>query len=532
MSRAAGAFGRHAHPTAHMAARLAFVVFHSILFDQADRASVLNVWDTGEVFSDLNLDQVVDGIISGREEYQLKAFFLEPLRAVSTIEYRHEVMRDLEDQSLLDGVRSFSERMRTVLRRVARKDPAHRYQKLRWDLEAAVGYCEAVTGLTEDLACSDLRSDGFLGLRDYMVALAGSDSFRTLLNDTRLLISDLAGVRYNLRIRGNRIRVMPYRDEVDYGAEVELAFSKFQQGAIKNREFRFPMAYMTHVDAAVLDRIGRLYPEVFRSLEQFGERHRDFLDQTIRTFSREVQFYIAYIDFIEPLRSGGLPFCYPLVDESKDVNVSGAYDLALAKKLSTGAGAVVCNDFSLHDGERILVVTGPNQGGKTTFARMVGQLHYLASLGLPVPGKSAQLLLCDRLFTHFDRQERLENLTGKLEEDLLRIHAILEAATGRSIVILNESLSSTTVDDALVLSRRVITDVIERDALCVCVTFLDELSRLGQSTVSMVGTVDPDDPARRTYEIVRRPADGLAYALAIAEKYGVTYEGVMRRVAG
>lgn len=507
--------------------------FHSILFgNPAHRVDAAGA-PAPAFFPDLNLDQVVGAITAGYREYDLEPFFHLPLPSVEAIAYRQEILRDLEDGVLFDGIGSFARKMRTMrghLSRAARL--RYRRQQQFWFLDAVQTYCDAVSGLARDLAAADLRSSGFRSFRESLSDYTRSSPFTALGTEVSGLKLGLDELRYRLHIHGNRIEISRYDDEVDYSAEVAATFARFQRRAVKDHFTEPPdHADMNYVEADILDRVARLHPEIFSALDRFCDQHRDYLDETVSVFDREVQFYVAWLRFARRIERAGLSFCYPeLSTASKDVSARAAFDIALANKLIPEKSAVVCNDFHLSDPERVVVVSGPNQGGKTTFARTFGQLHYLARLGCQVPGTEARLYLFDQLFTHFEREENLQDLAGKLHDDLIRIHHILERATTGSILILNEIFTSTTLSDAVLLSRRVLERIVALDVLCVWVTFIDELASSGETTVSMVSTVVPENPAVRTYKVVRRPAGGLAYAVAIAEKYGLTYERLTKRM--
>lgn len=508
--------------------------FNSILFERPEDAAGADGGEEPSFFADLNLDQVLESMTAGRDEYNLKPFFYVPLHDAGAVGYRHDILRDLEQGAVSGSVGAFAQRMRDMREYLAQdRKLRYKYQKERWFLDAAHIYCEAVSSLAGDLARLDVKSRGFLAFREYLTNYTASGGFTSLVSATRKLYGDLATVEYNVHIRGSRVRVSRYGGEQDYSAEIEKTFAKFKLGAVKDYRASFrDWPDMNHVEAQVLDLVARLYPGVFQSLDDYRARHRDYLDTVIAAFDREVQFYVAYLEFTEPFKRAGLSFCYPDVSaRSKEVRADESFDLALASKLVPGESAVVCNGFFLKDPERILVVSGPNQGGKTTFARMFGQLHHLASLGYPVPGKDARLFLADSVFTHFEREEDIATLRGKLEDELTRIHEILRDATGNSIVIMNETFTSTTLNDALFLGTEVMQRVIQLQLLCVYVTFVDELASLSEATVSMVSTIAPDNPAVRTYKVLRKPADGLAYAAALAEKYGLTYERVKERIA-
>jgi hypothetical protein len=505
--------------------------FCSILFENRASRAAGEAADAPIYLGDLNLDQVISSLTAGKQDYDLKPFFQAPLKDVDAVHYRHEVLHDMDRAGVAGMIDNFAGELRRMHEHLAQAQKLHyRYQRHAWTLDAAEIYSEAVSALSRELAGAGIRSRGFTRLKKYLGAYVRSDHFQALQEDIAELKAGLAAIRYCMQVKGSSVTVRKYAGEADYSKAVLETFEKFKRGAVKDYLVKYERwLEMNHVEAAILDMVARLYPEVFAALDRFCSG--SFMDETIAVFEREVQFYVAYRGYMAGFRKLGLRFAYPEVsDTDKHILGEEAYDLALADKLSGAGVKVVTNDFELKGRERIYVVSGPNQGGKTTFARMLGQLHYLASLGCPVPGRRAKLFLFDELFTHFEREEDIKNLRGKLEDDLVRVHEMLELASPRSLAIMNETFSSTALQDARFLGRKVLERMIGLDMLGVYVTFIDELSRLGPQTVSAVSTVVPGRPAERTFKIMRRRADGRAHARSIAEKHRLTFEEIKARV--
>jgi hypothetical protein len=327
-------------------------------------------------------------------------------------------MGDLKIRSVLEHVTGFAATMRRMGEHVRRSAKLHyRYQQESVFLQATELYVKAVTDLARDLDSDPLRSEGMTGFRDYLTGYVASGPFRALVRETDQVRAGLSGVRYCLRMDGNRITVARYVGEADYSAEVAQAFDRFAPVA-SAAEVRPPASSsdMNHVETGVVTLVARWFPEEFAALHGFCERYVDLLDPTIGRFDREVQFYLAYLGFIAPLRAVGLLFCYPRVDGPRQESlVQQSFDLALAASLV---------------------------------------------------------------------EEDLHRLSGKLEDDLTRIKTILDEATGDSLVVMNEIFTSTTVADAIYLGSQVPARLIERGPLGVCVTFVDELSRLDEATVT------------------------------------------------
>lgn len=485
-------------------------------------------------FQDLNLDQLVTGVAGAADVYGLTGYLRHPLDDPGLIYFRQAVFIDVEHGRLRAVIDDFGQQMRTVREGLGTAQrPSEHYERRRWHLDAATAYCDAVCALHSDLADVDPSSPGLQGIVAFLRHYLDSERFRVLAHARSATIGALTTVQYAVLLDGSKVTVGAYDHEPDYSVQVTDTFARFRNDEAREAEMSVPRhgGALDHVEADVLAQVATIFPEHFAVLDRFYADHGDFLDPTVLRFDEEIRFYLMFEDYLARLREHGLPLTMPvLTRDHSSVRLMDVYDLPLAVQCCSDDRPVVTNDITLEGAESIVVVSGPNNGGKTTLARTVGQLHHLARLGCPVPGRDVQILLCDGIFTHFERQENISTLAGRLQNELDRLHRTLDDATDRSVIIMNEMFSSTTVDDAQYLSREILTRVTELGAIGLCVTFLEELSTLNESTVSMVSLVDRNDAGHRTFQVVRQRADGRAYARALATKYGLTHDQVRARV--
>ena len=487
-----------------------------------------------EGLDDLGLYQVFLSIVNAGDRDQVLPYYLAPLRRVDEVEFRHEVWRDLDGDGVIEALSQFARAIHDVhLRLQWSRDTRFEEERLSWHLDASLRFCRALRSLVAVLDNTTLCSHGLTGVRAYLTSLLKDDAFIAFEAQAETLRQRLDHIQYALTIRGARVRVAAFENDDEYAAEIHSLFERFNRGGVVTTyKVNFRDSYgMNHIEAQIASRVAKLFPSEFDQLRTFASRYNSVVPPVIERCVTEFIFYVGYHYFMQQFKKIGLPFTLPTMAlASEGINASDAFDLALGVKLLGSTTAMVTNDFRLAPSERVIVVSGPNQGGKTTFARMFGQLHYLAALGVPVPSSHATLPVVDEVFTHFSREEDNTAQAGKLEQDLRRMKSIIERATASSVIVANEVFSSTTVSDALGLGTKTLDQILKRDARAVYVTFVDELSRLDPRVVSMVSTVDPANPVERTYKVVQRAADGRAYAVAIATKYGLTYEQVLHRV--
>lgn len=485
-------------------------------------------------FVDLNLNRLIDEFQNRAKGYEVKKLFYVFPDTKEDIRYRSEVMADLKKDSLFEGIRLFTKNMYQARSYFSYSEAVEfQVQKEMWTLNGAVCYLEAWEGLLAALERNKIQSEGLLMLSAYMAEIEKKEDFKQWKAETAKIRDLFQNIQLELTLSGSQISIAMREDKnTDYNACLQTLFpAQWEEYCSHYMESPFHNKLeLSALECEILDMMNKIIPERFKAMHNFFEVAKKALDDTLVRFEEEVQFYLSYLDFQKEMESYGCCFAKPVLVEEREWKVNGVYDLALAFKGAKKGRKVISNDVYLKDGERFFVVTGPNQGGKTTFARSMGQLMYFSMMGLEVPARMAIVPYMDGIITHFSVEESVETGRGKLKEELTRLAPMMHEADKNQFVILNELFTTAATYDSYIMGKNVMNHFIENNCMGIYVTHIRELAEGNDAIVSLVATASEADYHKRTYRIVRKEAEGVGYAGDMAERFHLTYPLLKERL--
>jgi DNA mismatch repair ATPase MutS len=446
--------------------------------------------DPDALMADLELRRILTQMSAGDDTvYDVcKDALLRPLQSVQAAEYRREVLKDALSNP--DIVRRLYAICAAVDRVKARFAPTARlaepfknalellktYLKMLRDLRAAV-----------DNKLPNFKSEGFRKLVELLERELTDDYFNTvseylkeISNTDNILVSAKLGshlhsVDYTLR-RKEKGFWMRWLSAASFTADSER--NPEEMADISNRQERAVS------EASNILKWSALYLESFFNM-----------------LRNELAFYVGCLNLSEKIRGLGMPQCFPelLPSDSRERVWHGLYDVSLALTID---GPVVGNDLEV-SGKNLYIITGANQGGKSTFLRSMGQAQLMAQSGMFVGAERFAAPIRRGLFTHFKREEDRNMQTGRLEEELSRMSAIVDKIERGSMVMLNESFSSTNEREGSEICRQVTKGLTDNgvEVFSVSHLYLYAASFLGDDTTQFLRAQRREDAAR-TFKIL------------------------------
>lgn len=188
----------------------------------------------------------------------------------------------------------------------------------------------------------------------------------------------------------------------------------------------------------------------------------------------ELSFYVGCLNLYDQLVQLGEPISFPqpIPAHERGHSFKGLYDICLALTLKR---PVVGNDLNC-DNKDFVIITGANQGGKSTFLRSIGLAQLMMQCGMFVPAEFFRANICENIFTHFKRKEDSTMKSGKLDEELSRMSHILDHITSNSMVLFNESFAATNEREGTEIARQIVSALVEKRMKVYFVTHLYEFA--------------------------------------------------------
>ena len=481
----------------------------------------------------------------------------------AVITYRNQTFSDLlNNPSLLDTLHRLVPVLQdiTELRRLesdSSEDDTASYLSSMTEIELYITCVDILhKGMTE--VKSNLRGTAFKRLCDCVMDLAESDYYRELnqkltelTRRVREIKSVTIGVNLDAQLRPAQAGVLSINAQPFKSGEV---LEKILRLNFKDDEYTCIASLVpfgkkqtdnqkTALSLAFNSAIGEVYKSSLRSWKKIVQTY--VLENTdfLLGLMPEIEFVVKGTQLQQQLLNKGCPLCAPTLRPMEDniFRATELYNPAVALKLRDGE-EIVPNDIYFDESDEnamIYVLTGPNRGGKSVITCAIGLCQAMLQLGMYLPAKVCEISPADGIFTHFPTGADDTIDKGRLGEECARLGEIFDAVTAHSLVLLDESLSSTGSFEASYIAAEVLAGLSQAGCRCLFSTHLHELAqeidRINEESAKNGGVkidtlVAGIEEGKRSFRIVRAKPDGKSYARDIAERYGLTYQNILEKI--
>ena len=320
------------------------------------------------------------------------------------------------------------------------------------------------------------------------------------------------------------------------GAYMALRSTPFVDGGIRSTVVKTPDGDGTANSTFYLDKvINKMLDSLIKKLRDTLTRYSDIAIVNISQIIPEFMYYIRFAEYISKYMEKGFKFCKAQLtdDEGVSMDAKDLYNLKLAMNLRSSED-IVYNDLSFDNDHTIYILTGANRGGKTTITQAVGLMFVLAQGGIFVPASSFVYKPVDCIYTHFPADEDKTMDLGRLGEECVRFKSIYSECTNDNLLLLNETFSTTSFEEGFYIAKDSVKALLKKQVRVIYNTHMHKLAadvdeiNMESEGVKASSLIMKSDNGKRSFKVEVASPEGLSYAKDIAEKYGVTYEMLIK----
>ena len=431
------------------------------------------------------------------------------------IPVRQELFRLLQSKKVREVFKQLAEIAETIHRLF------NAYKAARCDNERNFVFVNLIGTVTSFYHhASELSGEGVLcgRFKDYFLRSSSTAEYKQLLEETDKLLPMNEKVRVNsFKMHGEDLYIRP---EDDRPIVARLLKCAIDLGLKDSRETR---NVSIKLDPRLINAIAAMNSIEFTAFKEFHNDFNGFFHEEIIAYRSELNFYLEVSEIFDKVRSFGIPICWPSASDEKIFAAKGLRDLSLLAKNEMN---IVPNDILFDAQEPFFYLTGANGGGKTTYLRSVGIAAILFLTGCPIPCETAEIYPINCVYTHFPRDERFEG-EGRFADEENRVNEILRSHAGNSLVLLNETYSTTSEELALKLTAELAETIYDSGSMGIYIT---HQHGIGASKIPFLSVIiDESAENRRTYKIARYRGASGSYAFDILKKYGLTKKALKNR---